>query len=285
MKAIAVINFKGGVGKTTMTWLLGRYLSEIKGKKVLLIDVDPQMSLTQTALLNMKYHISVSDWEKKQDLGTIITISKLFEQYSKSGLSKFNVRDLILELEQNLLYLIPSTYDQYELPLVLSEPFGLKSGKFLSDFFNYISKARQYQFDYILLDCPPSCTPLSYSALFFTNLYLVPVNTDIFCRRSVIAFNKFIQKLKTREIYNKTPKMCVFANRVGSRKDNMNDIDSGQYHQLQDLVGKNSEMMVFNKWFPERAAFANAFKEKELNETIISHLNQLWPEFEKIEVN
>ncbi len=285
MKSIAVINFKGGVGKTTMTWLLGRYLSEIKGKKVLLIDVDPQMSLTQTALLNMKYHKSVADWEKLEEEGVIFTISKLLEQYSNSGLSKFNARDLILELERNSLFLIPSTTDQYELPLKLSEPFGQKSSKFLTEFINYISKARQYQFDYILLDCPPSCTPLSYSALFFTNLYLVPVNTDIFCIRSTKALYKFIQSLKAKEIYNNTPKMCIFANRVGSKKDNMNDIDRNRYLQLQRFTSDYSEMMVFNKWFPERAAFANAFKEKELNETIITHLDQLWPEFEKIEVN
>lgn len=285
MQSIAIINFKGGVGKTTLTWLLGRYLSEIKGKKVLVIDVDPQMSLTQTALLNIKFNNSISDWSQKVKNNKIITISKLIEQYTTTGLNKFNVKDLIIELERNSFYIIPSTLDQYELPLVLPDPFGSKSGRFLTDFFNFISKAKQYQFDYILLDCPPSCTPLSYSALFLTNYYLVPVNTDIFCRRSAIAFYKFIQKLKSRELYNKNPKLCILANRVGSKKESMNDYDHAQYHRLQQLANNCPEMIVFNKWIPERAAIANSFKEKELNETIISHLDQLWPELEKIEVN
>ena len=46
MKSIAIVNFKGGVGKTTITWLLAKYASEYKGKTVLVIDTDAQMSLT-----------------------------------------------------------------------------------------------------------------------------------------------------------------------------------------------------------------------------------------------
>ena len=79
--------------------------------------------------------------------------------------------------------------------------------------------------------------------------------------------------------------ILILANRVGSKKESMNDYDHAQYHRLQQLANNCPEMIVFNKWIPERAAIANSFKEKELNETIISHLDQLWPELEKIEVN
>lgn len=46
MKVISIINFKGGVGKTAMTWLLSRYAEIYARKKVLDIDVDAQMSLS-----------------------------------------------------------------------------------------------------------------------------------------------------------------------------------------------------------------------------------------------
>lgn len=46
MKSIATINFKGGVGKTTITWLLAKYVADKKKKKVLVFDTDAQMSLT-----------------------------------------------------------------------------------------------------------------------------------------------------------------------------------------------------------------------------------------------
>lgn len=45
MKAIATVNFKGGVGKTTITWLLAKYAAG-RGKRVLVVDTDAQMSLT-----------------------------------------------------------------------------------------------------------------------------------------------------------------------------------------------------------------------------------------------
>ena len=52
MKTIATINFKGGVGKTTVTWALGYIAALPKTHRVLLFDMDAQMSLTQAIALN-----------------------------------------------------------------------------------------------------------------------------------------------------------------------------------------------------------------------------------------
>lgn len=51
-KTIATINFKGGVGKTTVTWCLADILSSMSNEKVLMFDLDAQMSLTQAIALN-----------------------------------------------------------------------------------------------------------------------------------------------------------------------------------------------------------------------------------------
>ncbi len=51
-KTIATINFKGGVGKTTVTWCLGDVLSSMSNQRVLMFDLDAQMSLTQAIALN-----------------------------------------------------------------------------------------------------------------------------------------------------------------------------------------------------------------------------------------
>ncbi len=56
MQIVSVINYKGGVGKTTLTANLGAYAAS-KGKRVLLIDADPQTQLTFN-------FISVEDWKK-----------------------------------------------------------------------------------------------------------------------------------------------------------------------------------------------------------------------------
>jgi len=51
-RTIATINFKGGVGKTTVTWCPGDVLSSLSNERVLMFDLDAQMSLTQAIALN-----------------------------------------------------------------------------------------------------------------------------------------------------------------------------------------------------------------------------------------
>jgi hypothetical protein len=58
MKGIATVNFKGGVGKTTISWILAKYAAEKRDKKVLVIDTDAQMSLTLAVSLQESGAIS-----------------------------------------------------------------------------------------------------------------------------------------------------------------------------------------------------------------------------------
>ena len=52
MKTVATINFKGGVGKTTVTWCIGDFLATYSNSKVILFDLDAQMSMTQAIALD-----------------------------------------------------------------------------------------------------------------------------------------------------------------------------------------------------------------------------------------
>src|SRR5260221_9329413 len=54
-RSIAIVNYKGGVGKTTITYLLGLYIALITGRRTLLIDIDAQCSLTLAVGLNPEY--------------------------------------------------------------------------------------------------------------------------------------------------------------------------------------------------------------------------------------
>ena len=78
MKAIATINFKGGVGKTTVTWLLAKYLAEEVGKKVLIVDTDAQMSLTLAVRIAVEQGSDASN-----------EVSKFVEANSKERLRAF----------------------------------------------------------------------------------------------------------------------------------------------------------------------------------------------------
>ena len=66
-KTIATINFKGGVGKTTMTWCLGDYISTYQNDNTIIFDLDAQMSLTQAITLNEDSSIynQYSTWSER----------------------------------------------------------------------------------------------------------------------------------------------------------------------------------------------------------------------------
>ncbi len=88
MKVVSVINYKGGVGKTTLTANLGAYAAS-KGRRVLMIDLDPQASLTFSFLTpeywNMKYS------ENK-------TMKNYFEPVIKKYLGRPDLRKLIVQV-------------------------------------------------------------------------------------------------------------------------------------------------------------------------------------------
>ena len=67
MKTIATINFKGGVGKTTVTWCLGDVLSQRENSNILLFDLDAQMSLTQAISLESDGNVNgkFNTWQEK----------------------------------------------------------------------------------------------------------------------------------------------------------------------------------------------------------------------------
>lgn len=130
-KRIAICNGKGGVGKTTTTANLGAALAR-SNKKVLLVDMDPQQSLTDFFMVEIEGDDSIT-------LKDILTNTK------------FNPTDAIVEIA-NGLDLLPITEDAAIFADALSKspssPFQLK---------NAISKILETKdYDYVLIDTPPS---------------------------------------------------------------------------------------------------------------------------------
>ena len=82
-KVIAFINYKGGVAKTTTTYHVGCSLAQHFGKKVLLVDIDPQTNLTFLCS-------SIEDWEQfKKKTGTIATMYRRFLEKKSLDTKRF----------------------------------------------------------------------------------------------------------------------------------------------------------------------------------------------------
>ena len=154
MKKVSIFNIKGGVAKTTSTANLGACLSK-QNKKVLLVDLDPQSNLT-----------------------------KLFKAYSMDDLS---VSDVLLDKDLDIHKVIKKTdFENIEIiPSNVALAFAEK--KILLDVNrsqqNRLAKALSTinnEYDYCLIDCPPSLNMITVNALCASDEVFVPIKIDKF---------------------------------------------------------------------------------------------------------
>lgn len=211
MKTIATINFKGGVGKTTLTWCLGDILSTFSESRVLLFDLDAQMSLTQAIALDAEGQSSgkFDKWYRRS-IDNDRTIFSVLLRHLNSDLTAFQPDNgFIYRLKKNY-HFVPSTEQLYWLEIERPDP---EKGKFFIK--NILGRIRNSpslpQYDYVLLDCPPSFTILSYSVLTCCDLVLIPFNPDFFAARGV---GLLISGLRRQIQPHPLPSLAVFANRA-----------------------------------------------------------------------
>ena len=155
-KIIAVVNQKGGVGKTTTAVNVSSILAK-KGKKVLLIDSDPQGNATSGLGINKDIEKSVYD--------VIINDE--------------DINDVIVETAIKNLYVCPSNINlagaEVELVSVMARETRLKS---------QVEKI-QNEFNYIIIDCPPSLGLLTINAFTTADSLLIPIQCEYYALEGV----------------------------------------------------------------------------------------------------
>lgn len=167
-EVIAIANQKGGVAKTTTTHNLGVALAE-KGKKVLLIDLDSQASLT------ISLGIEPLEIEK-----TIVDILK------KKSIS---IKECICNVSENL-DIVTSIIDLASMEV---EMLSRASREKILD---RAIKPIKNDYDYILIDCPPQLSILTINALSCADGVIIPVKTDYLAYRGLTQLNDSISEVK-----------------------------------------------------------------------------------------
>ncbi len=201
-RVISIINYKGGVGKTTTTYHIGCSLAYHHNKKVLLIDIDPQTNLTFLC-------VEIDRWRRlKQNTGTIATIYRryldkitldtkryIWRDLVGIGREKINGMDLIacdLELLGEDLggASLGGTFPSFEL-------LKRQASQYLRDraFLLNVIKEVEDDYDYVLIDCPPNIYLMTQNALLASKWYVVTAIPDHLSTIGLQILNDKVRKI------------------------------------------------------------------------------------------
>lgn len=230
-EVIAIANQKGGVGKTTTTFTLGVALAR-QGKKVLLIDGDPQGDLTTSM-----------GWHNPDDIPE--TISTLMEQSIND--KDINFSNLILHHDENV-DLIPSNLELSSLEVILYTAMSREQA--LRKAIHNIKD----KYDYILIDCMPSLGMLTINALASADKVIIPVESQFLAAKGM---NRLLETvLKVRRNINPNIKVGGI---ILTMVDGRTNLSKNMSDELRKTYGNVFRM--FNSVIPKSTKIAEASRE------------------------
>ncbi|MCC0633339.1 ParA family protein [Clostridioides sp. ZZV14-6045] len=169
-KVIAIFNQKGGVGKTTTNVNLSASLGTL-GKKILVLDLDPQGNTTSG------YGIDKNEVEN--------TIYEIM-------LDGLNIKEAIIKTEFENVDIVPSATElagaEIELASISNREYILKNS----------IKVVKDEYDYIFLDCPPSLGMLTINCLTAVDSVLIPIQCEYYALEGVSQLMETIKLVKSR---------------------------------------------------------------------------------------
>ena len=220
-RIIAIANQKGGVGKTTTTINLSACLAET-GKKVLVIDVDPQGNTTSGLGID------------KNDVEN--TVYELM-------LGEAELKECIYQSVMEGLEVIPSNVNLAGAEIELID---IKDREYI------LKKAVDYirdDFDFIIIDCPPSLNMLTINAMTTADTVLVPIQCEYYALEGLSQLMHTINLVQQRLNPNLQIEGVVFT---------MYDVRTNLSNQVVENVRENLDVKIYKTMIPRNIRLAEA---------------------------
>ena len=208
MRSIAVMNLKGGVGKTTTTVNVGAALAA-SGRKVCLIDLDPQA--------HASVHLGVEVSSKSDSVYEILAGRK-------------ELREVRYQVEENL-WIVPAHIDLHKAELHLAGVPGREM--ILRDKLT----ADDIRFDYVLIDCPPSLGVLTFNALTAMEEVFIPLIPQYLPLQGLstqIEAIELVQRRLNSRLKLTGVVVCMHDGQTKLASEVVQDVDA-YFHQTQIL--------------------------------------------------
>ncbi|HEX6684412.1 MAG TPA: AAA family ATPase, partial [Candidatus Limnocylindrales bacterium] len=221
MKVVSVVNYKGGVGKTTLTANLGAGLAA-RGNRVLLIDLDPQASLTYSFF---------TPHEFKERLASERTIKKWYDSPSR-GRAVTKLADLIVTPDRvnrqinhgGRLDMILSHEDLVTVDTLLADAIDKRTREVpLSRYVKVFRRLKEglshtafSGYDFVLVDCPPNLNMMTKNAVVASDFMVIPCRPDYLSTNGIdhlgSAIHGFIRTFNHQaQIFHQPREAVVFT--------------------------------------------------------------------------
>ncbi|MFL0365733.1 ParA family protein [Pseudobacillus sp. 179-B 2D1 NHS] len=226
-KTITFANFKGGVGKTTASVLFS-YLLQKSGKKVLLVDFDPQYNATE---------ILFKTFGVKGKLKT-----SLFEAIEEQDLSK-----AVVNITPTL-DILPSEIDLAGFPMHLYSLTQDKTKRFY--FLDFLLRQIKKNYNYVIIDVPPTISEFTNNAIVASDYIVVIMQTH---QQSLKAAAQSYQNMKVLKEYNPAVKLLgVVPYLVDKRGKVDNEVieeaeELFQHYLFKNCIMKRERIKMFSK--------------------------------------
>lgn len=271
-KKIFFGNYKGGVGKTTSVYNIASYLCKDYGKRILLLDLDPQSSLSEICMKYYKSPMSgIKDIDDDESLNYVYDLSiRKIEKYGNLKLD-FDL-DKLIKKKENLHFIPSNLYypadaaaahklglDELAMKMQDSiEYMGILKGILDNIEDNYIIKDESGQvipnakFDYIFIDCPPANNIITKGAFLVADYFAIPTILDGVSTNGVIhyietvagTYNQYCRDSEDailyRHLFGNRPKLVGIFYTLIRGQANYNE-DKRNFEQSLDKAKREAE--------------------------------------------